>query len=107
MPRLILFGEGYEAKGARDKDHGRVSAERLEQIIRSKGKVPLQELLRVRVRYFGDGLALGSRTFMAQILHDHSGAFGNKRRQAGTPLPEAGDDFILHSFRHLRCHVYG
>ncbi|MFP4157820.1 MAG: transposase, partial [Opitutales bacterium] len=105
--RLILFGKGYETKGVVDKDHGRISAERLEEVIRNKGKIPLQELLRVRVRYFGDGLALGSRRFMAQILNDHRGSFGSKRRQVGTPLPETGDDFILHSFRNLRCDVYG
>jgi len=105
--RLILFGKGHGTKGAPDKDRGRISAERLEQVIQAKGKVPLQELLRVRVRYFGDGLALGSRAFMAQVLRDHREAFGSRRRQAGTPLPETGDDFILHSFRNLRCRVYG
>jgi len=105
--RLILFGKGHETKGALDKDRGRISVERLEQVIRNKGKVSLQELLRVRVRYFGDGLALGSRAFMAQVLRDHREAFGSKRGQAGTPLPETGDDFVLHSFRNLRCHVYG
>ncbi|MFP4157333.1 MAG: hypothetical protein ACLFU4_06915, partial [Opitutales bacterium] len=105
--RLILFGRGYETKGALNKDEGRISAERLEQIIQEKGKVPLQDLLRVRVRYFGDGLALGSRAFMAQVLRDHRAAFGSKRRRAGTALPETGDGFVLHSFRNLRCDVYG
>jgi REP element-mobilizing transposase RayT len=105
--RLILFGKGYETKGALDKDHGRISVERLEEVIHNKGKVPLHDLLRVRVRYFGDGLALGSQAFMAQVLSDYRWAFGRKRRQAGTPLPETGDDFILHSFRNLRCDVYG
>ena len=105
--RLMLFGKGYETKGAVDKDTGRISAERLEQVIRNKGKVPLQELLRVRVRYFGDGLALGSRAFIGQVLRDHREAFGSKRRQAGTPLPETSDDFVLYSFRNLQCDVYG
>lgn len=105
--RLILFGTGYGTKGSVNKDKGRISADRLEQIIQNNGKVSLQELLRVRVRYFGDGLALGSRAFMAQILRDHPDAFGSKRRKAGTPLPATGDEFILHSFRNLRRHVYG
>ena len=61
----------------------------------NKGKVQLQELLRVRVRYFGDGLALGSRAFMTQVLRDHREMFGSKRRQAGTPLPETSDDFVF------------
>ncbi|MFP4261128.1 MAG: hypothetical protein ACLFS1_08625, partial [Opitutales bacterium] len=82
-------------------------AERLEEVIRNKGKVPLQDLLRIRVRYFGDGLALGSQAFLERILRDHREAFGSQRRRVGTPLPETGDDFILHSFRNLRCRVYG
>ena len=105
--RLILFGKGYGTKGAVDKDPGRISPERLEQIIRDKGKVPLEELLRVRVRYFGDGLALGSQGFIAQFLSRHREAFGPKRRQAGTPLPEDGETFVLHSFRDLRRKIYG
>ena len=105
--RLIMFGKGYASKGAIDKDPGRISAERLEQIIHDKGKVPLEELLRVRVRYFGDGLALGSKAFIAQFLHEHRDAFGSRRRQAGTPLPEVGEGFILHSFRKLQRNVYG
>ena len=105
--RLILFGKGYQGKGAIDKDHGRISAERLEQIIQEKGKVPLEELLRVRVRYFGAGLALGSKTFIAQFLRDHRDVFGSKRSKAGTPLPTTSEAFILYSFRNLQRNIYG
>ena len=38
--RLILFGKGYETKGALDKDRGRISAERLEQVIQEQGQGP-------------------------------------------------------------------
>ena len=105
--RLILFGKGFGTKGALDKDHGRISAERLEQIIQNKGKVPLEELLRVRVRYFGDGLAIGSKAFITQFLGEHRDVFGNKRSKAGTPLPTTGEAFILHSFRNLQRNIYG
>jgi hypothetical protein len=75
--------------------------------MQNKGQVPLQDLLRIRVRYFGDGLALGSQAFLEQVLRDHREVFGSQRRRVGTPLPERGDGFILHSFRNLRCRVYG
>lgn len=105
--RLILFGKGYQSKGVLNKDQGRISAERVEQILKEQGKVPLEELLRVRVRYFGDGLALGSKTFIAQFLRDHRNAFGQKRRKAGTPLPTTDTAFTLHSFRNLQRNIYG
>lgn len=105
--RLILFGKGYQSKGTMEKDRGRIPAARLEQIIQEKGKVPLEELLRVRVRYFGDGLALGSKTFIAQFLRDHRDVFGQKRSKAGTPLPTSGTSYTLHSFRNLQRNIYG
>lgn len=105
--RLILFGKGYQSKGVLNQDQGRISAERVEQILKEQGKVPLEELLRVRVRYFGDGLALGSKTFIAQFLRDHRDTFGQKRRKAGTPLPTTDTAFTLHSFRNLQRNIYG
>ena len=105
--RLILFGKGHEDKGTVDKDKGRISAEKLTQIIDQKGKVPIDELLRVRVRYFGDGLALGSKSFIEQFLRNHRDLFGSNRKKAGAALPETGEAFVLHSFRDLRLQIYG
>lgn len=104
--RMILFGKGYASKGNPEKDRGRISAERLEEIIRLNGKVPLQELLRVRVRYFSDGLALGSKSFVSDILAENPTAFGKQRKQAGAPLPEASWG-RLHVIRNLKRRVYG
>ena len=104
--RMILFGKGYNSKGCTYKDFGRISTERLEEIIRLDGKVPLQELLRVRVRYFSDGLALGSKAFVDRVFADHSNAFGEKRTQAGTALP--GNSWgKLHVIRSLKRRIYG
>jgi putative transposase len=75
-------------------------------VIRQGGEVPLDELLRVRIRYFGDGMALGSRAFIEKIFENNRDAFGSKRQRAGAPLP-AGSWGKLHIMRDLRKRVYG
>ena len=104
--RMILFGKGYGSKGHADKDRGRISAERLQEVLRLNGKVPIQELLRVRVRYFTDGLALGSQEFIEGVYQTNAGAFGPKRNCAGKALPP-GAWGKLHVVRDLRRNVYG
>ncbi|MFW5874577.1 MAG: hypothetical protein ACOCVJ_04175, partial [Verrucomicrobiota bacterium] len=61
---LILYGKGCRSKGSTDKDRGRIDPEKAARIIRNGGKVPLAELLRLRVRYFSHGTALGSKAFL-------------------------------------------
>jgi len=103
--RMILFGKGYGTKGAPNKDYGRISAEKLKSIIRNNGKVPLEELLRVRVRYFSDGLALGSKDFVEHIFTTNSTAFGPHRTRASTALPSQTWG-KLHVFRNLKRNIY-
>jgi hypothetical protein len=105
--RLILFGKGYQQKksGSALSDSGTISATDLEKVIRQGGKVPLHELLRLRVRYFSDGLALGSKSFVEVVFREHRGAFGARRMKAGTALP-AGTWGQLHAMRDLRKDVY-
>jgi putative transposase len=104
--RMILFGKGYATKQDGSNPRGTVSAERLEEIIRLDGKVPIQELLRVRVRYFADGLALGSKAFVEDIVRQNAGAFGAKRSRAGSALPRNAWG-QLHVVRNLKTRVYG
>jgi hypothetical protein len=103
--RLILFGKGYQNKGSGGADSGAISAERVEAVIRQGGKVSVHELLRVRVRYFSDGLALGSKSFIDGVFREHRSAFGASRSKAGTSLPE-GSWGTLYAMRNLQKGVY-
>jgi putative transposase len=103
--RLILFGKGYQSKGSVNSDTGTISAEQIEAVIRQGGKVPVYQLLRVRVRYFSDGLALGSKSFVDSVFCQHRSAFGAKRSKAGTALPE-GSWGQMHAMRNLQRKVY-
>ena len=103
--RLILFGKGYQSKGVEHKDRGTISAERLEEVIQQNGHVPINELLRARIRYFSDGMALGSKAFIQQVFENNRDKFGINRKRAGARLPPAcwGG---LHVMRDLKKHVY-
>jgi putative transposase len=103
--RLILFGKGYGAKGLPGKDQGRISPEQLKQVIEQNGKVPLHELLRMRVRYFSDGVALGSKDFIEDLFKKNKAEFGPKRKFGGTALPP-NTWGTLHVIRNLKRNVY-
>ncbi|MFP4069613.1 MAG: hypothetical protein ACLFVC_05465, partial [Opitutales bacterium] len=61
---LILYGKGEGAKGTVGKDRGRIDPRKVAQVVENGGKVPLSEVLRLRVRYFSHGTALGSKAFL-------------------------------------------
>lgn len=103
--RVILFGKGYQSKGRQDSDQGTISAEMLEAVIREGGSVSVHELLRLRVRYFSDGLVLGSKSFLESVFQEHRLIFGPKRQKAGTALPK-GIWGALQSMRDLKKEVY-
>jgi putative transposase len=104
--RLILFGKGASPKGAAEKDQGVIPSVRLQQVIRAEGRVPVEELLRVRIRYFADGLALGSRGFIEDLVSKNREQFSEKRKLAGTALPEETWG-PLSVVRDLRRRVFG
>ena len=78
----------------------------MEAVIRQGGQVPIDELLRIRIRYFSDGLALGSQAFVERVFRNNRESFGNHRRRAGTSL-QASSWAGLHVMRDLRKQVYG
>ena len=65
------------------------------------GKLSVSQLLSCRVRYFSDGMVLGSRSFVERIFEERREWFGAKRRDGARGLPlEAGAE--LFSLRKLR-----
>lgn len=68
-------------------DRGRsFSAAQTVEVLAAGGELPLQELLRCRVRYFSDGLVLGSRLFVEQVYQSNRSLFGGRRRSGARPL---------------------
>lgn len=87
--RLILFGKGEGSKGTGEKDVGRIPFEKLAEVRRRGGVPSLQESLRARVRYFSDGMVLGSESFVEQQFDEHRELFGERRKRGGKKLPDS------------------
>jgi len=64
--RRILFFRG----SIRKAEQGRIPSDKAAVIMRKGGKVPISEAIRFRLRYLSDGLAIGSRAFVAKVLAD-------------------------------------
>ena len=75
--------------------------EEVKKVLAEGGRLPMHELLRCRVRYFSDGLALGSAAFLEQIFQRYRGHFGPKRQSGARPMRH-GDWGELCTMRSLR-----
>lgn len=98
---LILYGKGYSTKGAMGKDRGRIDPETVQRVLGNKGKLPLSDVLRLRVRYFTAGTAIGTTSFLKEVGADMRARHGLERKRDAYPmrLGEWGD---LKTFRNLQ-----
>jgi REP element-mobilizing transposase RayT len=60
--------------------------EEVEAVIAARGRLPIHELLRCRVRYFSDGLALGGQEFVEDVFRRYRGHFGPRRQTGARPM---------------------
>ena len=77
------------------------SKERVEAVLKSGGKLSRADLLLCRVRWFSDGVAIGSRGFVERVFNGCRSSFGAKRKDGARKVREdsAGS---LHALRELR-----
>ncbi len=105
--RCLLHAEGREAKDAQNENvvsHG-VTAESARAVFAEKGKLSPAELVRLRVRYFSDGVVLGSKAFVEGIFEAQRDCFGPKRKQGAKRMPES--DATFYTLRQLRVKPLG
>ena len=76
------------------------SKERVEAVLKAGGKLSRAELLRCQVRWFSDGVAIGSKGFVEGIFTCCREHFGPKRKSGARPVRE--DAGGLHALRELR-----
>ncbi len=60
--------------------------EQIQAIVKADGRLPFQKVLRCRVRYFSDGLVLGSQSFVESIFDRYRSQFGRNRKSGARPL---------------------
>ena len=101
--RETLFG-----KAAAPKEHqAHIDAEALQKVIKSKGRLPLHQVLRCRVRYFSDGAVLGTQAFVQEHLGTYQKLTGRRNRTAPRPVPRVTDWGDLTTLRGLRRSAFG
>jgi putative transposase len=106
--RQLLYVSG-EVQGIRT--NGRpvkkgFSTEVVEYVIAQKGKLPLNEILRSRIRYFTDGAIIESKVFVEEAFGRHRAHFSEKR-EAGAKRMKGGDWGDLFTARQLRVDIFG
>ena len=100
--RCLLHAEGREVKDAQNEkvvSRG-VTAESARAVLAEKGKLSPAELVRLRVRYFTDGVVLGSQAFVEGIFEAQRERFGPKRKDGARRMAES--DAPFYTLRHLR-----
>ncbi len=100
--RCLLHAEGREVKDAQNENvvSRGVTAESARAVLAEKGKLSPAELVRLRVRYFTDGVALGSREFVEGLFAEQRNQFGPKRKKGARRMPES--DAPFYTLRQLR-----
>ncbi len=87
-------------------EHGRpikrgFTAEEVQAVLDAGGKLTFGQALRCRVRYFTDGVVLGTREYVEEVFKRHRNHFGAKRKCGAQPM--AGAEWGgLHTVRRLR-----
>ena len=87
--------------GTHTKRGRTIREEKIEKVLQKGGKLSKAELLHCRVRYFSDGVVLGSKAFVEDVFEAHREEFGLKRK-TGARKPKYGQWGDLCTMRDLR-----
>ncbi|MBN2301370.1 MAG: hypothetical protein JXN60_02510, partial [Lentisphaerae bacterium] len=101
--RKLLFQAGSQkGLGIGDKPiKPGIDRQTVEKVLKAGGKLSRGELLQCRVRYFADGVALGSEEFVDKVFHAHREKFG--KRSKGARTLKGGSLPGLFTVRELRA----
>jgi len=115
--RMMLFSDGEEVF-ADKPETGEVGKrvrkgfkrKLVKKVLAKGGKLSLGEALRCRVRYFSDGMTVGSREFVDELFESARERFSKKRKTGARPMRGVGwkkKDHRLYSMRQLRKNSLG
>ena len=65
------------------------SAEEVQTVLNAGGKLSIGQALRCRVRYFSDGVVLGTRAYVDDVFKRHRDHFGATRKTGARPMSGA------------------
>lgn len=100
--RRLLYGVGEERVTADgEKIRRGISSANVRKAEKKGHRLTLAEALRCRVRYFSDGLAIGSKQFLEDLFRARREYFGPNRQSGARKMGHANWEG-LHSMRDLR-----
>jgi len=101
--RKYLYIQGQQKSAGPDSKRLRpgFSVEQVKKVLETGGRLPRHEILRCRVRYFSDGLVLGSKEFVESTFGRYRDQFGLKRKTGARAMKYAQWDG-LSTMRDLR-----
>ena len=107
--RMSLFRSGDERREGLNEEgkpiRGTLKAAAVENVVARKGRVPIKEYVRRRVRYFCDGAAIGGRTFVEEMFQTFRPRFGPKRKNGARRM--RGVNEKLYVLRDLQTNLFG
>ncbi len=93
--RMRLFCAGEETEERKG-----IRSEEVKKVLDEGGELDRYDLMRCRVRYFSDGVALGSKLFIEEVFENNRELF-SERRKTGARKLRGGDWTDLCSLRDL------
>lgn len=81
--RHLLYERGVQEP---DRNRGGIDAERVKKVLANGGNLSMREALHCRVRYFSDGMILGSRLFVDETFHRYRSNFGVERQRGARKM---------------------
>lgn len=78
----------------------------IRQVLAEGGRLTEAQALRLRIRYFTDGVVLGSEGFVNEIFAEFRDRFGPRRRTGARKMPRLPFD-SLRTLRNLKVEVLG
>ena len=78
-----------------------IDKEKIAEVLENGGKLSFVELMHCKVRYFSDGVVLGSQVFVEDVFQKHRNQFGLKRK-TGARKPRYGGLGDIYTLRGLR-----
>lgn len=99
--RVVLFGAGVVSDRSKE---GGIDSEKCRKVLEAGGRLPMWEFLRCRIRYFSDGVALGTAEFIESVRKENSGFEAQKRpgKAPAVPVEEDSDLCFARRRRAMR-----
>lgn len=102
--RRVLLVSGGEAGGT---EKVALSGEAIRRELKRGGVLRMGQVLRLRVRYFTDGVVLGSRNYVNGLYGEYRDRFGPRRRSGARPMRGVEALGDLATMRDLRVDAVG